>query len=522
MSIASRMAAAAATLLALCAGSVAAMEFDLSTATVADINAAFEAGTLTSEHLVQLYLARIESYDRSGPQLNSVLTLNPRALEEARLLDAERRTQGPRSPLHGVAVLVKDVFDTKDMPATGGFAPMARSLPARDAHVIEKLHQAGAIILGKLNLADWYGVASGSGSSLGGPVRSPFDLERYPGASSSGSGVAAAAWLATVTLGSDTGGSLMIPGALNGVVSLAPTRGLVSRRGMMWNSPRQEKAGPMARWVRDAAAVLDAIAGFDAGDLSTSDGLGHLPPQPYVSFADPVGLRGARIGVLREMARTGPLHEQGLLLFEREVAAIRRAGAVVIDPVRTGLDLPALQDAASSAGYEQGIAADAYLKTLPPGAPIRSLVQMVEKAGDAVDPYLRAALPLRPIDRDPRFLAALRQQDVLRAALVALMDRYALDALVLPYRTVVTPRVGEDLGGPARREARNGLHAYTGLPALLVPGGLFPDGMPFSMEFIARPFDEPTLIRVGSGYEAATRHYTPPPLTPALPGERVP
>lgn len=492
---------------------------DLATATIADLNAAFDAGVLSSEKLVSLYLARIEAYDHEGPQLGSMLALNPKALEQARALDAERREKGPRSPLHGMVVVAKDVFDTYDMPSTGGFAPMANSQPDRDAFVVERLRDAGAVILGKNNLADWYGRSEGSGSTLGGEVRNPYDITRYAGASSSGSGVAAAAWFATVALGSDTGGSLLIPAAVNSVVALSPTRGLVSRRGMMWNSPRQEKGGPMTRSVYDAAAVLDVIAGFDPGDLSTSAGLGKFPSTPYVSYVDPDGLRGARIGVLREMVRSGPRHTEGNALFEKALEDLRKRGAIVMD-VRTGLDIPALQGGASSARFESAMAADAYLSTLPAGAPFRSLQEMLDKAGDAVSPYLAEGAANLAIDRDPQFLASLRQQDMLRDALVALLEQNKLDALVLPYRTVHTAVNGADLGGPGRDEARNGLHAYTGLPALLVPGGKFPsDNMPFSLEFIARPFDEPALIRVGSGYEAATRHRYLPKHVPALPGE---
>jgi amidase len=507
------------TFLGLMPAVLPAATFDLSTATIADINAAFDAGALTSEKLVSLYLARIEAYDRKGPKLGTVITLNPRALEEARALDAERAKQGPRGPLHGIAVVVKDVFDTKDMPATGGFKPMAKSQPDRDAFVIDRLRQAGAIILAKLNLADWYGKASGSGSTLGGMVISPYNPAKYAGASSSGSGVAAAAWLGTVALGSDTGGSLLIPAALNAVVAISPTRGLVSRNGMMWNSPTQEKGGPMTRNVHDAAAVLDVIAGYDTGDLTTAAAFGRMPEKPYTSFVRKDGLRGARIGVLREMVRPGPQHEEGRALFERELAVLRKAGAIVIDPVLTGIDLPAAQAAASSAAYEPGVAHQYYLSTLPPGAPIRSLEEMVAKGGKYVSPSIRQLPGARSLDHHPQFLAALKQQQMLRDALVELMDRFSLDALVLPYRTVTSPGVNENLGA-LRVDMRNGLHAYTGLPAVLVPGGYFSaDGMPFSMQFIGREFSEPKLIEVASGYEAVSQHRRAPPTTPALRGE---
>jgi amidase len=509
-------------LLACSAGSAAADSIDLSQATIADLNAAFEAGTLSSEQLVSMYLKRIEAYDKAGPKLRSVINVNPRAVEEARALDAERAAKGPRSPMHGIPVLVKDVFDTKDMPTTGGFAPLADSQPDRDAFVIAQLRKAGAIILGKLNLADWYGKADGSGSTLGGVVMSPYNLKKYPGASSSGSGVAAAAWLSTVTLGSDTGGSLLIPAALNAVVAIAPTRGLVSRNGMMWNSPIQERAGPMARSVYDAAATLDVIAGYDAGDLTTTASFGQMPSVSYTSFVAADGLRGARIGVLREMVREGAMHEEGRAMFERELAAMRAAGAVIVDPVLTGIDLSEAQGPASTAAYEQGIAANYYFSTLPPSAPVRSLDELLVKGGDLVEPTLRQIASLRSIDRYPPFIAAREQQIMLRNAMVELLDKYQLDALVLPYRTVTAPGVGERIDARSRREMRNGLHAYTGLPAVLVPGGYFKaDGMPFSIEFFGREFSEPTLIKIASGYEATTKHWRAPPLTPALRGEKI-
>jgi len=509
-------------LLACGAGLSRAESIDLSQATIADLNAAFESGALSSEQLVSMYLARIEAYDRGGPTLRSVINLNPRALEEARALDRERKDKGPRSPLHGIAVLVKDVFDTKDMPTTGGFKPLEHSQPDRDAFVIERLRAAGAIILGKLNLADWYGKSDGSGSTLGGVVLSPYNSRKYPGASSSGSGVAAAAWLSTVTLGSDTGGSLLIPAALNSVVAIAATRGLVSRTGMMWNSPIQERAGPMARSVYDAALVLDAIAGYDPGDLTTIASIGQMPPAPYVSYVAADGLRGARIGVLREMVRSGAMHDEGRAMFERELAAMRAAGAGIVDPVLTGIDLSAAQGPASTAAYEQGIAANYYFSTLPPGAPVRSLDELLAKGGDLVEPTLRQVASLRSLDRYPPFIAARKQQIMLRDALVALLDKYQLDALVLPYRTVTAPGIGEAIDAVARREMRNGLHAYTGLPSILVPGGYFKDdGMPFAIQFMGREFSEPTLIKIASGYEATTRHWRAPPLTPALRGEKI-
>jgi Asp-tRNA(Asn)/Glu-tRNA(Gln) amidotransferase A subunit family amidase len=500
---------------------LAAAEFELSTATITDIQAAMDAGALTSERLVSLYLARIEAYDKTGPALNTVITLNPNALAEARALDIERATSGPRGPLHGIVVLAKDVFDTKDMPTSGGFAPMAASQPARDAFVVDRLREAGAIILAKVNLSDWYGSTQSGGSTLLGPVKSPYNLGKYPGGSSSGTGVSMAAWFGTLGLGSDTGGSTVIPTTLNNLVGISATHGLVSRTGMMWSSPQQDNGGPMGRSVYDVAAALDVIAGFDAADLATQASLGRMPAQPYTSFIDPEGLRGARLGVLREMVREGPLHVEGGALFDGSLGELQEAGAVVVDPVLTGLDLPVTHLKASTARWERRFAVDAYLAGLPPEAPFNSMTEMVEKAADMVTKGSFDAVKIESLDHHQEFLAARKHQDMLRRTMIELMDRYELDEIIMPYRTVVAQDL-DDIPSPAGMsvEARNAIHAYTGLPTIIVPGGFFEsDGMPFGVQFLGRPFSEPTLLRLASGFEASTRHRKAPASTPPLPGE---
>ncbi len=499
-----------------------AKEFDLSKATIADINAAFAAGSLTSEKLVSLYLARIEAYDKQGPAINSIINLNPRAIEQARALDAERAKKGPRGPMHGMVVLAKDVFDTKDMPTTGGWKPMATSQPDRDAFVIEKLRDAGAIILGKLNLADWYGRAPNGGSTLIGHTVSPYNPTKYSGGSSSGTGVAMAAWFSTVGLGSDTGGSTVIPSALNNLVGFSTTHGLISRKGMMWSSPTQDNPGLMARSVYDNAAMLDVVAGFDPADLATQRTFGKLPQASYTSFIDRDGLRGARVGVLREMIRAGEDHAEGRALFERELAGIAKAGAVVVDPVLTGLDLPVTQLDASTSSFERAFAVRQYLAGLPSNAPFTTLEQMLA-TGELSDSSVNSA-KIPALERHPEFLARRKHQDALRSALVGLMDRYQLDALVLPYRTVVATTLGNvpmARSSSARRaNANNSLHAYTGLPTIIMPGGFFEsDGMPFAVQFLGREFSEPTLIKLASGYEAVAPHRRAPKSTPPLKGE---
>jgi len=502
--------------LAIAASSPAAT-FELSKAGIPEIQAAIDSGALTYEKLVQLYLARIAAYEDAGPTLNALILVNPRALDEARALDAERKAKGPRSPLHGIPVLAKDVFDTADMPTTGGFKPMATSQPSRDSFVIARLRAAGAIILGKLNQADWYGVAPSGASTLTGQVLSPYNIKKFTGASSSGTGASMAAWFATVGLGSDTGASIVMPTALSNLAGFSTTHGLVSRTGMMWSSPSQENGGPMTRYVYDAAAVLDAIAGYDPADLATQASVGKLPEQPYTSFVAKDGLKGARVGVLREMFRSGPLHTEGLALAEKAIADFKAAGATVVDPVKTGLNLLETQVDGNAATYERAFAINKYLADLPPTAPIRTVEEMIAKGGGTVKPTIIEASKITSLDHHAAVAAALKHQDVLRAALVELMDKYELDALILPFMTMQTQDVPVS---PLNPEWRNHLSSYTGLPTIIVPGGFFPsDGMPFGMQFLGRPFSEPTLIKVAAGYEAATKHRKPAPLTPPLPGE---
>lgn len=521
-----RPLAVLAAAVALVASLPAQAGLDLATASIAELEAAMAAGTLSSEKLVQLYLARIEAYDGKGPALNSVITLNQRALDEARALDKERKAKGPRSPLHGIVVLAKDVYDTQDMPTSGGFKPMATSQPARDSFVIDRLRKAGVVILAKLNQSDWYGVAAPGGSSLKGPVLSPYNPKKSPGGSSSGTGSAIAAWFGTVGLGSDTTGSIVIPSTLASLVGISASHGLVSRSGMMWSSPSQENGGPMCRSVADCAAVLDVIAGYDAADLATQASIGKLPEQPYASYVSKTGLKGARIGVLREMVRSGPVHVEGRALFEKAIADFKAAGATIVDPVDTGLGLADSQVLADAPRYEVATAINAYLAGLPATAPIRNVAEMIAKGGALVKPRIVESWQYGPVDHSPELLAAMKHQTVMREALTGLIDRYQLDGLILPYRTALdddfkrTPNPPAVPGAPS--ENRNAIASYTGLPTIVVPGGYFAsDGMPFAVQFLGKPFTEPTLIKLASGYEAATHHRKAPALTPALAGETL-
>jgi Asp-tRNA(Asn)/Glu-tRNA(Gln) amidotransferase A subunit family amidase len=373
-----------------------------------------------------------------------------------------------------------------------------------------------------LNQSDWYGNAPRGASTLKGQVLSAYNATKFPGSSSSGTGVSMSAWFGSVGLGSDTGGSITIPTAQNNLVGFATTHGLVSRTGMMWSSPRQENGGPMGRSVYDCAAVLDAIAGYDAADMATEDSVGKLPDRPYTSFISKDGLKGARIGVLREMVRTSAGHEEGDVLFEKAVADAKKAGAVVFD-VRTGLDLITMQADAAASSYEVAVAINKYLAALPQTAPVRTVDEMIAKGGKLVKSgIIEASKSTVPLARDPGLIAAYKQQDVIRAALVRVMDDNQLDALFLPFRTYRTDEVGLLTAHTQTPDARNNLSSYTGLPTIVFPGGFFPaDGMPFGLQLLGRKFSEPTLIKIASGFEAAVPNRKAPTSTPALPGETI-
>jgi len=513
-----RLAKSAALALALLAGARGAT-FDLQTATLADINAAMDAGALTSEKLVGLFLARIAAYDQAGPKINAVITLNREALATARALDAERRAKGPRSPLHGVPVVLKDLFDTKDLPTTCGFLPMKDSRPLHDATVVKRLREAGAIILAKVNMSDWFGVPKkGDQSTILGRTLNPYNLELTPGGSSGGTGAALAAGFAQVGLGSETGVSIRNPTSNNSLVGLAPTRGLIPRTGQTMTSFAQERCGPMARSVHDVAVVTDIVAGFDAEDLLTVQSPGRTPAASYTTFLKPDALRGARIGVFRDLFRSGPAHAEGVALVEKAIAAMKSAGAVIVEPVSTGLNLFPLLAETRTNYYEAQFSYDLYFRRLGPQAPIRSVDELLAKGGALVKPSIaQARREFASLMHHPEYLARRDTQETLRDAAIALMDRYRLDALVYPFKSLPPePHLAE-----SNREKDNPFSSVTGLPAVLVPAGYTArENGPIALEILGRPFSEPTLFALAYSFEQVTKLRRPPPATPPLPGER--
>src|SRR5215471_1374440 len=302
-----------------------AKSIDVDSATIAEIDAAFDAGSLTSEKLVQMCLARIAAYDRKGPSLHAVMTLNPKALDEAKALDTERKTKGRRSPVHGIPVVLKDNYDTHDMPTTGGSVLLEGSIPAKDAFVVKKLRDAGAIILAKVNMSEF--ASAGAYSSLGGQSLNPHDLTRGPSGSSGGTGVAIAAAYALVGLGTDTGGSIRGPATTSGIAALKPTHGLLSRTGIIPLALSFDTGGPMARSVYDVAAALGIMTGVDPADEATKKSDGRFETD-YTKALRADALKGARIGIARDFLGADADVDW---VVDASLDAMRKAGATIVD-----------------------------------------------------------------------------------------------------------------------------------------------------------------------------------------------
>lgn len=498
--------------------------FELTKASVADINAAFDAGALTSERLVQMYLDRIAAYDEAGPKINAVLALSPNALETARALDEERRVSGPRSPLHGIPVILKDVFDTDDMPSTGGYTPLDGVKATKDATIVARLREAGAIMLAKVNLSDWFGNPDIMASStLGGSTLNPFALDRTPGWSSAGTGAGLAAHFATVGLGSETGFSIRTPTSDSNLFGLSTTSGLISRAGQMRSYLTGERGGPMAHSVYDLAVTLDIIAGFDSDDMWTANSLGKMPMQSYVSFIDPQGLKGARVGVLKEAWDFSPVDPEVIDMAKQAIAVWSANGSVVIDPVSLGINLPGYLEANGfPARFERIAAVQQYLDRHGPEHPFKTARELLlDHAGVPERPADREQIetPI-DLDRDPKYRAALEGKARLRDAVVDLMDKYGLDALIYPHKLHGPLPIGPK-DDPVRAYKPNQMSPLTGLPAFIVPMGFTPAGLPVGLEILGRPWSEPTLIKLASGFEAVTDNRRVPDSTPPLPGESL-
>ena len=501
-------------------GRTAASAVALEEATIDGLQEQMKAGTLTARRLTQAYLDRIEALDGKGPALRSVIETNPDALAIADGLDAERKTKGPRGPLHGIPILLKDNLDTADrMTTTAGSRALTGSIPPRDSFVAQRLREAGAVLLGKANLSEWANIRSSHSSSgwsgRGGQCRNPYALDRNPCGSSSGSGSAVSANLCAAAIGTETDGSIVCPSNANGLVGIKPTLGLVSRAGIIPIAHSQDTAGPMTRTVRDGAILLAAIAGVDPRDAATADA--GRAPKDYTSFLDEAGLHGARLGVARKFFG---FHAAVDRIMEGALAEMKRRGAELVDPA----DIPHTGEYDESELtvllYELKADLNAYLASLGPPARVRTLADVIafNEAHRAEEmPYFGQDLFVKAQEKGPltdlayveaharnRRLAALEGID-------AVMSKEKLDAIVAP------------TGGPAwMTDLVDGDHfgggmstppAVAGYPHVTVPAG-YVFGLPVGISFVGRAWSEPTLVKLAYAFEQATHARRAPRLLP--------
>jgi amidase len=490
--------------------------FVLEEATIAGIHRAIESGQLSCLQLVRAYLRRIEAYDDKGPSLNAIITINADAERTARELDrlyaADPRT---RRPLHCIPVILKDNFDTADMPTTGGSVILAKSQPRDDAFIVKRLRAAGALIIAKANLTE---LARGGTtvSSLGGQTRNPYDLTRTPGGSSGGTGAAIAANFGVVGTGSDTGQSVRSPASAQSLVGIRPTHGLLSRQGIIPFSMTQDEAGPITRTVEDAARMLDVVVGYDRADPITGFSL-HRIPDSYTTSLKADGLNGARIGVLEDFIGASAVHQEVNLVTDRAIQKMSQMGATLVR-----FRIPNLGDLTRSvavSNFEAKIAFNRYLGTLAPAAPVKTLQEFIARGG--FHSSLKAGLEsdARVVDglNDPEYKNRLLRRGELRLAVMTAMAEHRLDAILYPHQRRLVALIGDD------QLERNGvLSSGTGFPAITFPGGFSaptasaPDGVPIGLELLGSDWSEPTLIKLVYAFEQAAPIRKPPASTPLL------
>ena len=481
--------------------------FEVAEASIPDLRAALEDGRVTSAQLVDLYLARIEAYDRRGPALNTIIRLNPLAREQAEALDAERAAGTVRGPMHGIPVLMKDNYDMDWMPTTGSSLALAGLRPADNAFQVKRLLDAGAVILGKTNLHE---LAAGitTISSLGGQTRNPYDPARNPGGSSGGTGAAVAASFASVAWGSDTCGSIRIPAAVHNLFGLRPTKGLSSIDGILPLSHSQDTGGPLTRTVADLAIALDATVGPDPADPATAILEGRETPN-FQAALDAAALDGARIGILEAWVPEQGSAGSVTRVIRDALGEMEELGATVVD-----VEIPDMDDLLSNTGlidFEFKFDLMDYLAGVP-DAPVSSLEEILE-AGlhhEALDGNFRRR-NARDARESPELDETMERRRALTAAVVDFLDREDLDALAYP-----TMRQETALIGAAPAGATCFLSAHTGLPALTIPAGFTASGLPVGLELLGRSLDDARLVAFAFAYESAAPRRRAPLRTPPL------
>ncbi len=484
--------------------------FDVVEKTIAELSAAMTAGAVTSRQLTAAYLARIEAYDQRGPALNAMIAVNPRALDEAEALDRERSARGARGPLHGIPVVIKDNYETVDLPTTAGSVALKGFVAGRDAFQVRKLRDAGVVIIGKTNLHEFArGITTMS--SLGGQTRNPYDPTRNPGGSSGGTGAAVAANFAAVGMGSDTCGSIRYPAAHHSLVGLRPTMGLSSRTGIIPLSHSQDVGGPLARSVRDIAIVMDATVGPDPDDRVTSAGAGKYPrgSDSYVRALDTASLRGAKLGLFSALFGDAADDQRAGSVARTALQEMASAGASIVTIAMA--DPPKDADGVAVIRHEFRGDLDAYLANTP-NAPVHSLAEILDRHlhHPSLEAAFRASAQIESLDSDA-YRAIVSRNAMLRAALIKSMDDNGVVALAYPTLRRTAAKIGE-----AQQGGNCAASAVAGLPAITVPAGFADDGMPIGIELLGRPFSEVDLLKLAFAYEQATHHRKPPSLTPTL------
>lgn len=508
---------AAVALLSICTVAAHAKPFAIDEATIDSIHAAFKNNTLTCTSLVKGYLARINAYDQQGPALRSLITVNPQALAVAAKLDQlYKDSNGNVGTLHCIPIILKDNFNTQDMATSGGNVAMKDSQPTADAFTVARMRKAGALMLAKSNLQE-FARGGVSVSSLGGQVLNPYDLSRNPGGSSGGTGASIAANFGVLGTGSDTGQSIRSPASANSLVGIRPTRGLVSRAGVMPNSFTQDEIGPITRTVKDAAYLLDVMVGYDPADPITAFGVGKVPVS-YAAMLDGAALKNARIGVMNDLFGNKERHAEVNKVMEQVIESMQTAGATIVR-----FDLPqydALSSSVATDSFEARAAMDSYFAQLGPQAPVTSFRQLVDSktASPNIQKTMEAEIAVDDGMANPAYKDRMLNRDKLRLAVSSKMAELGIDAILYPLQKILVSKANQ----PDQIERNGTLSNATGFPAVTFPGGFStptataPLGVPVGAELLGPDYSEARLLSIAYVIEQTAPVRKAPLSTPPM------